>query len=204
MRIRKNVVGQIFERLVVLGDATNDANGKRRLVVECDCGTQFIATLGNLRNGHTRSCGCLMRETSARVNLSHGGRRATQRSPVYDAWAGLIQRCTNPKSPNWPNYGGRGITVCDRWRDSFAAFEQDMGQRPSAAHSIDRKDNNGSYEPDNCRWATKLEQGRNRRDVRFLTLDDEPMSLRGLAGILAMPESSLRLCLTRSGVLYSN
>lgn len=97
-------------------------------------------------------------------NVKHGHKRVTVETTEYRIWKGIIQRCTNPNRRAWPNYGGRGIQVCDRWR-SFENFLADMGPRP-AGKSIDRIDNDGNYEPDNCRWATPLEQRHNRRDSR--------------------------------------
>lgn len=87
------------------------------------------------------------------------------RTPEYKAWKDMRLRCSNPKHKDYPNYGGRGIKVCERWQNSVQAFVADMGPRPSKDHSLDRKENSGNYEPDNCRWATKLEQSRNRRNV---------------------------------------
>jgi hypothetical protein len=117
-------------------------------------------------------------------------------------WAGIIQRCTNPKSPNWPYYGGRGITVCERWRD-FADFESDMAPRPSMQHTIERKDVDGPYSPDNCTWATRVEQGRNRRCVQIFDIDDKPLGLLAMAKHLAMHETALRRHLIKSGVLHA-
>lgn len=187
MRIRRDITGQRFGRLVVIGRVVGDRWG-----VECDCGAQKIVQRANLTSGHTRSCGCLMRETSATVNASHGARRRGIDKGGYHSWTGMVQRCTNPKSPQWQYYGGRGITVCDHWRD-YAAFLADMGPRPSKDHTIERMDGDGQYEPSNCEWATRTTQGRNRRCVRLRDMDGNRLGFRAAAALLAMPESSLRL-----------
>jgi hypothetical protein len=119
-----------------------------------------------------------MRETAAgiagKIRLSHG----MSGSPEYRCWESMIRRCTNPKSTDFKNYGGRGITICDRWRASFEAFYADVGSRPSPDHSLDRyPDVNGNYEPGNVRWATRTDQARNRRSNRIVEIDGEKMSL---------------------------
>jgi hypothetical protein len=97
-------------------------------------------------------------------------------TPEYKVWRGVIQRCTNPKCPSWARYGGRGITVCERWRE-FENFLEDMGERPSGAHMIERTNNDGDYEPSNCEWATRPKQYRNRHDNRMLTHNGETLCL---------------------------
>lgn len=99
------------------------------------------------------------------------------RTPEYRAWASMKQRCTNPRVRSWSNYGGRGITVCERWSNSFEFFLEDMGPRPTPAHSLDRIDNDGHYEPGNCRWATASEQRRNDRNNRPITFAGETLPL---------------------------
>jgi hypothetical protein len=155
-----DLTGLRFGRVVVLARAgrvgvRRDARWRCR----CDCGTETVIRADRLRDGTTRSCGCLHRP--------HGeahGRGVLPGTVEYRTWEDMITRCTNPRTKGWPHYGGRGITVCDRWRDRFAAFLADMGRRPSPAHSLDRFPNNdGNYEPGNCRWATWSEQMRNRR-----------------------------------------
>ena len=195
MRIRKDISGQRFGRLIVL----RRVEGKYWRV-RCDCGAELTAIRGNITNGHTRSCGCLLREFSATLNTSHGRRKGRRAAGVYNVWAGMLQRCRNFRSRNWADYGGRGITVCERWLTSYVAFEADMGPRPPGA-SLDRIDNDGPYAPENCRWASRLDQGRNRRCVRIFNINGQPIGLLAMAKCLAMPESSLRLCLQRSGVL---
>lgn len=122
--------------------------------VLCDCGVERSEQLSWLRQG-SRSCGC------SAGRLLHGMARVKRREPIYSAWRHMWTRCTNPRYPRFDRYGGRGITICDRWR-SFELFAQDMGPRPSPRHSLDRIDNDGNYEPGNCRWATSTEQMRNR------------------------------------------
>jgi hypothetical protein len=113
------------------------------------------------------------------------------KTPEYRAWSAMKLRCANPNNEQYHNYGGRGITVCDRWRQSFAAFLVDMGPRPSPRHSIDRIDNNGNYEPGNCRWATSREQNRNRRNNIVLTHDGRTMCLADWARELGVPRGTL-------------
>lgn len=116
---------------------------------------------------------------------------------TYKVWEGILARCTNPKASGFDRYGGRGITVCDRWRSSFEAFLADMGARPSRAHQIDREKNDGPYAPENCRWATSAEQARNRSSNVLLTIDGETMCLLDWAIRIGMPRNTLRNRLLR-------
>lgn len=149
-------------------------HGKLKCVVRCDCGVEKEIWAGNFYK--TQSCGCYKVEVAGIQSTTHGFRRGDDRvhpCGEYHTWAGMIQRCTNPKNPNYPNYGGRGIKVCARWR-SFENFYKDMGPRPSAEYEIDRyPDNDGDYKLSNCRWTTPIGQGRNKRNNVHVTVGIE-------------------------------
>jgi hypothetical protein len=133
----------------------------------CDCGAQKPVRGCHLQQGQTISCGCFSRRSDARHRtggrVTHGESRVGKRSAEYRTWLAMRKRCLNSNYPDFKYYGGRGIKICDAWQ-SYEQFLADMGRKPSAAHSIDRKEVNGNYEPSNCRWATPSEQALNRRN----------------------------------------
>lgn len=150
--------GARFGRWLVSGRAPNRSN-QTVWVCVCDCGAVKAVSAASLRNGDSTSCGCLRREIQGQLKRSHGGTG----SPEWNSYHSAKQRCFNKRNPNWPDYGGRGITMCDEWRDDFARFLSDMGLKPSPQHSLGRINNSGPYSPDNCRWETADQQAANRR-----------------------------------------
>jgi hypothetical protein len=138
---------------------------------QCDCGAFPTIKSVSLTSGRTRSCGCLAREMAAKRLTTHG----MCGTKIHQVWRGMLQRCGDPNYPRYADHGGRGITICDRWR-SFDAFYADMGDVPPGL-SIDRIDNNGNYEPGNCRWATAKTQNANKRNTKMVTLDGKTQTV---------------------------
>lgn len=169
----KKLAGRKFGRLTVLRYIGVDAKHHALWECRCDCGGMKTAATGNLQRGSVMSCGCLERENRGKHWRTHG----MSRSAEHWAWFSMKQRCLNSERRNWKDYGGRGIAVCDHWRDSFENFYADMGPRPTAQHSLDRKDVNGPYDKANCRWATKKEQSRNRRNNHRITFRGETLTI---------------------------
>ena len=168
------LVGQTFNRLTVVERAGSNKNGSALWLCRCSCGGATTLRTVELTKGHTKSCGCLAKETSRALCLKRNPSRVSHGmtgTSEYQIWKNILARCRNANAPNHHNYGGRGITVCGRWLESFENFYADMGDRPSKQHTLDRIDNNGPYSPENCRWAIWEVQHRNKRTNRLLTAD---------------------------------
>lgn len=170
--------GHVYGRLTVIAECEGPkpAPGRRRsyqkyYFCQCECGEASIVCGSKLTAGETRSCGCLTKDVTFKRSLRHGGNRRGRRSKAYNAWCHMRQRCYNEKNRSYPDYGGRGIRVCEKWRQSYENFLADMGEPPSPAHSIDRIDHEGNYQPGNCRWALKAVQANNTRLNRLITFN---------------------------------
>lgn len=160
----RDITGEVFGRLTAIKPVRAESKSTVWLC-RCACGVYCEVLRSNIVNkrANTRSCGCLAKELTGVAFRTHGESRT---SPEYRTWCSMKRRCTNPSTKNFRHYGGRGITVCQRWMDSYEVFLSDMGRRPSPKHTLDRIDNNKGYSPDNCRWATYKEQALNKSTTR--------------------------------------
>lgn len=159
----------------------------------CDCGKEFVARYDNLKS-HTKSCGCWKRENGRRIGLlrkTHGHSSEGKRSQTYQTWSSMIDRCKREKHSHFQRYGGRGISVCDRWMN-FVDFVSDMGERPHGM-TLDRIDNNRGYYPENCRWATDSTQGNNRSNNRHIEFSGETLTLSQWGEKLGIKPNVLRM-----------
>lgn len=179
----QDLTGQKFGRLTVLSLAKVE-KGYTHWHCRCMCGVEKVIAAVHLKSGGTKSCGCLL----AKIN----GLRS---SPEYSTWANMMQRCFNPNIPEFKHYGGRGISVCDRWRYSFLDFYSDMGPRPNAKYSIERIDVNGNYEPSNCKWADFKEQANNKRNNLRVAYSGRMLTISELVETTgtAISESTVRV-----------
>lgn len=176
-----NLTGRQFGKLTVVARGENSRAKKARWICRCDCGLNTLVVSSDLLAGKTRSCGCAKPGESRALFGSN--------LPVeYNTWVNMRARCNNPNHPKFRRYGGRGIRVCERW-DSFANFFADMGEKPSARHSIDRIDVHGDYCPENCKWSTDREQSCNRTNNKLITAHGETLTQSQWARRLGVHDS---------------
>jgi hypothetical protein len=186
---------QRYGRLVILSEMerrfctlkSGRSIGARQMLCLCECGREHAVVLSNLKSGATKSCGCLKRDVDGLANLTHG----KSKTPTYAIWCAMRTRCYNPNSQDFADYGARGIGVCDRWRQSFVNFLQDMGERPAVNMTLDRKDPNLGYSPENCRWTDWVTQASNKRNIKPITHDGLTMTVNAWARHLGIPRQSL-------------
>lgn len=201
----RDLVGTRCGKLFVIAKAARSSEQTYyavRWLVRCDCGVEKEMFATALNGGRVVSCGCIRRE-KARENIkkARGKGRGNLRhgftgTPEWNVWCEVRRRCTNRNSSSFPNYGGRGIVVCERWK-SFENFFSDMGKRPSPEHQIERSDNDGNYEPSNCRWATRTEQARNRRSTRLIVAFGEALPLAAWSERTGIGRSTIAMRILR-------
>ncbi len=203
IRIAKDFVPETFGRLTTVGPRFMLPHGKQgksasRQVCKCTCGALLVVARSSLVTGNSISCGCFHREISSIIGKNRA-KHGMRKTPEYGVWSDMKKRCNNPNSFAYPDYGKRGISVCPEWdnaNDGFQNFIAFMGPRPSTKHEIERKDNDGNYCPENCKWATRTEQTRNQRSNVNVTHNGKTQCLTAWAEELGMPYKTLWYRLT--------
>jgi hypothetical protein len=189
----KDLTGQTFHRLTVIGRQGLDGNRVATWQVRCVCGSERVVRTSALTRGTTKSCGCLRLEAALRQNSKHG----LAKSREYKIWTSMKQRCFTPTCHAYADYGGRGIVVCEEWAASFEKFISDMGPRPDGSFSIERLNNEGHYEPGNCAWVRKVDQQNNTRRNVKLTFEGKTFSVSQWERLLGFGRGTLKWRLAR-------
>lgn len=175
---RIDLIGERFGRLTVIEKGGYLYGNRRAWLCACECGETKVIYGASLRQGKTRSCGCLKDEVSGALigaaSRTHG--EGHNKTIEYNSWVSMRQRCLNPNNPAYKDYGGRGIKICDRW-NKYENFLADMGRKPDSSYSIERVENNKGYSPENCKWATMEEQCNNRRSNTLITFNGKTATL---------------------------
>lgn len=192
-----NYLGKKFNRLTILKEVESVKYKKgimRKVLCECDCGNKKEIDLNSIKRGKSTSCGCFNKENSKNLHTKHGFAMLSTgvRHPDYCIWIKMKSRCFNTNDKSYSNYGGRGIEVCDRWKDSFENFIKDLGWRPNNKYSLERIDYNGNYCPENCKWIHKSEQSKNSRRVKLIDYNGKSYCLTDLCKLLNLTYSTMR------------
>lgn len=188
----ENLLDRTFTRLTVIAFAGYTSTRQAQWICECIEGNIVKCFALNLKNGNSQSCGCLKREKTSIAHTTHGKRAC----PEYQIWNTMIQRCTNPNQKSYADYGGRGITACNAWTQSFETFFADMGPRPSPKHMIERRNNTQGYQPDNCLWETRITQNRNKRNNTPVTFENRTQCIAAWAEETGIPAATILYRLT--------
>lgn len=195
----EDYIGKRYGRLVVLseGPIIESKSGKKRSSLNCicDCGKEATVSTKRLKDGTTSSCGCYHKDRQIELKKTHGRSHTSE----YNIWCSMKQRCTDPKLKAFPHYGGRGIKVCSRWLESFENFYEDMGERPKGK-SLDRLDNEGNYEKDNCAWRSRIEQANNKRSNVYYLYQGESKTMPEWARKFGISIGALATRLGRLGM----
>ncbi len=185
-----DITGQRFGRLTAIRLERRGTNA-RYWLCKCDCGKEKFIYQNSLRLGRSQSCGCLQPEVLRVIKATHGNTRGHQQSPEYRAWMHMIRRCSRENEASYHRYGARGIVVCERWHD-FSAFIADMGAKPSPRHSLDRKDNNGPYEPGNVQWSLPKAQANNRSSNHIIEFGGIRKTISEWADTIGIHQDTLK------------
>lgn len=191
-----DLTGQRFGRLVASAYVPKNGKGKGKWLCKCDCGGTTRTAASDLKSGKSESCGCLKNEQLIKRRKTHG----MSRSGEHYSWTAMKHRCLNPNAQEYARYGGRGITIDPRWVNSFETFLEDMGMRPTPQHTLERIDNDKGYSKDNCKWATRLEQSRNRSSTLRYMYNGKEVPLREIAEKHGISFGMLLQRLTKQGL----
>lgn len=181
------IIGKLFGRLTPKYELDKDRKYRRTFLCTCICGKEVPVKLTALRTGKSTSCGCYAREVKSIVHKKHGMYGTSE----YQTYHGMLRRCTDSKRHDYKNYGGRGIKVCPRWLESFENFYADMGNKLAPGLTLERRDVNGNYSPENCFWAPALEQQRNTRRSKWYTYKGESKTLPQWADLFKISQNNL-------------
>lgn len=182
--------GNVYSKLTVISFSHINNDGKACFFCKCECGKEVIVSGKGLRNGNSKSCGCTRNEKIGNLNRTHGD-CSGGKTKEYHIWRGMIDRCYNPNNKKFANYGGRGIRVCDEWRNDYSAFIRDMGRSHGDCKTIERKDYDGDYAPGNCKWASWKEQQNNRNNNHILTFEGQELNITQWAEKLGLKPATL-------------